>query len=160
MKTTTDVSELSIDNLLKECVNVGKITDEELKKIHNVIGYDKQNMNQNNSIIPAGPIGQSQESQDISVLEIESSNLPSKQGYAQAWERLSNRLESLDTLNQEIVFTNESMNPYITSLQTSQNSPEVNLNISQNLFSMGDMRQAILASEANVQKNSEYSEGQ
>ena len=52
------------------------------------------------------------------------------------------------------------MNPYITSLQTSQNSPEVNLNISQNLFSMGDMRQAILASEANVQKNSEYSEGQ
>ena len=117
-------------------------------------------MNQNNSIIPAGPIGQSQESQDISVLEIESSNLPSKQGYAQAWERLSNRLESLDTLNQEIVFTNESMNPYITSLQTSQNSPEVNLNISQNLFSMGDMRQAILASEANVQKNSEYSEGQ
>ena len=173
--------ELSIDELLKQSMREGNITSEELDNIHRIIGYDQQHFSHLSSsatrqttTTTSSSSTASIEANDIQALKEGASKL----GYTQAWEKLSIRLENLESLTNIVPFHSVEQNPYLQLMSgvsgdntqqtatttaaataTAAVSAEDMLSISQELFRRGDIQSAILASEANVQTNQEYSEG-
>lgn len=138
--TNHDVTKYdSIDEILKDSLATGQISTEELQKIHKIIGYNP----------------------NTSKELIETEMAPSNEGVQHAWEKLSTQLENLDNLRNSIQFTIPSENPYLSSTVeypgTIYNDDTLTL-IAQKLFQEGNIQQAVLASEANVQKNPENSE--
>jgi peroxin-5 len=129
---------LSIDEILKESVKTGQITPEELNKIHQVIGYDpntrlkaiNDTMNEKSSALESNKV---------------------------VWEKLSSQLENLEQLRNIIPFTESNKNPY---LQDYNHITDRNylLDISKEKFQEANIEQAILASEANIQKFPDLSE--
>lgn len=147
------MKDVSIDALLEESANAGLISKAELEKIHRVIGFDQYDSNLTS--IKSG--------QDVAdptlIAKAMDTTLPSKLGYNQAWEKLSNHLESLDNLRNIAPFASQELNPYMTASAFETNTAEEILSISKGLFEEGDLENAILASEADVQKFPEHSEG-
>ena len=171
--------ELSIDELLKQSMREGNISSEELDNIHRIIGYDQQHFSRLSSSVTRQTTSSSSSTASIEANDIQAlKEGASKLGYTQAWEKLSIRLENLESLTNIVPFHSVEQNPYLQLMSgvsgdstqqtamaataataTAAVSAEDMLSISQELFRRGDIQSAILASEANVQTNQEYSEG-
>jgi hypothetical protein len=137
---TTQVQDsvVSVDDVLKASAQAGDLSKEELARIHRVIGYDA--------------------SATTETIQENMSDAPSKLGYTQAWEKLSTRLESLEDSRTTVQFTRGEMNPYLTTGPL-LSAPDGLLALSRELFRKGDVANAILACEAEVQKTPDSSEG-
>lgn len=129
---------MSVDDVLQASAQAGEISKEDLARIHRVIGYDS--------------------TATTETIQENMSDAPSKLGYTRAWEKLSTRLESLEDSRTTVQFTRGDMNPYLTTGPL-LNAPDGLLALSRDLFVSGDVKNAILACEAEVQKSPDNSEG-
>lgn len=130
---------VSVDDVLRATAQAGDLSKEDLARIHRVIGYDATATTE-------------------TIQENMSDALPSKLGYTRAWEKLSTRLESLEDTRSTVQFTRGELNPYM-STEPLLNAPNGLLVLSKELFATGDVKNAILACEAEVQKRPDSSEG-
>ena len=112
----------SIDDALQELLNDGNLSKDDLDKIHRLIGYNSDATHTDMNALSQANLDSSLYDHEFlaaqGLTDPSTSQLPSQQGYKQAWEKLSTRLEALeDTTRAAIPFTSAELNPYMANNQ-------------------------------------------
>lgn len=110
----------SIDDALQELLNDGNLSKDDLDKIHRLIGYNSDATHTDMNALSQADLDSSLYDHEFlaaqGLTDPSTSQLPSQQGYKQAWEKLSTRLEALeDTTRAAIPFTSAELNPYMAN---------------------------------------------